>query len=91
MSRDMHVTAWTPPPFLVATTADHSVPPLSSVVYLTAMVRAGVPAGIHIFQQGPDGTELAQNYPVLSAWPELLESWLRLKCWTAAGKSILVP
>jgi len=81
MSPDKHVTARTPPYFLYATTTDQSVPPLSSVVFYTALVRAGVPAEIHIFQQGPHGTALAQSYPALSAWPGLLENWLRLNGW----------
>lgn len=81
VSPDKHVTAQTPPYFLYATTTDQSVPPLSSVVFYTALVRAGVPAEIHIFQQGPHGTALAQSYPALSAWPGLLENWLRQNGW----------
>jgi acetyl esterase/lipase len=81
MSPDLHVTAKTPPYFLYATTPDQSVPVLSSVVFYTALVRAGVPAEMHIFQEGPHGTALAQAYPALSAWPELLENWLRLNGW----------
>jgi dipeptidyl aminopeptidase/acylaminoacyl peptidase len=83
MSPDKHITARTPPYFLYATTPDQSVPVLSSVVFYTALVRAGVPAELHIFQEGPHGTGLAQNYPALSAWPELLENWLRLNGWIA--------
>jgi len=83
MSPDKHVTARTPPYFLYATTPDQSVPVLSSVVFYIALVRAGVPAELHIFQEGPHGTALGQNYPALSAWPELLENWLRLNGWIA--------
>jgi acetyl esterase/lipase len=89
VSPDKHVTAQTPPYFLYATTTDQAVPPLSSVVFYTALVRAGVPAEIHIFQQGPHGTALAQSYPALSAWPGLLENWLRQNGWMAP--SIPVP
>ena len=81
MSPDKHVTAQTPPFFLYATTTDQSVPVLSSVVFYTALVRAGVPAELHIFEKGPHGTALAQGYPALSAWPGLLENWLRLNGW----------
>jgi acetyl esterase/lipase len=81
MTPDKHVTAHTPPYFLYATTTDRSVPVLSSVVFYTALVRAGVPAELHIFQEGPHGTALGQAYPALSAWPELLENWLRLNGW----------
>jgi acetyl esterase/lipase len=88
VSPDKHVTAQTPPFFLYATTTDQAVPPLSSVVFYTALVRAGVPAEIHIFQQGPHGTALAQSYPALSAWPGLLENWLRLNGWIAASTPV---
>lgn len=83
MSPDKHVTAQTPPYFIYATTTDQSVPVLSSVVFYTALVRAGVPAELHIFQNGPHGTALAQGYQALSAWPGLLENWLRLNGWIA--------
>ena len=83
MSPDLHVTANTPPYFIYATTPDQSVPVLSSVVFYTALVRAGVPAEMHIFQEGPHGTGLAQGYAALSAWPDLLENWLRLNGWIA--------
>ncbi len=83
MSPDKHVTAKTPPYFLYVTTTDQSVPVLSSVSFYTALVRAGVPAEMHIFQSGPHGTGLAQNYPALSAWPDILENWLRLNGWIA--------
>lgn len=83
MSPDKHVTAQTPPYFLYATTTDQAVPVLSSVSFYTALVRAGVPAELHLFEQGPHGTGLAQGYPALSAWPELLENWLRLNGWIA--------
>lgn len=81
MSPDKHVTAQTPPFFLYATTTDQSVPVLSSVAFYMAMVRAGVPVELHLFQSGPHGTALAQGYPALSAWPALLENWLRLNHW----------
>jgi acetyl esterase/lipase len=84
LSPDKHVTAKTPPYFLYATTTDQSVPVLNSVVFYTALVRAGVPAELHIFQDGPHGTGLAQGYAALSAWPELLENWLRVNGWIPA-------
>jgi len=81
LSPDRHITAQTPPYFLYATETDQAVPVLSSVVFYTALVRAGVPAELHLFEQGPHGTALAQSYPALSAWPGLLENWLRLNGW----------
>lgn len=80
-SPDKNVTAQTPPFFIYATTTDQAVPVLSSVAFYTALEKAGVPAELHIFQAGPHGTALAQAYPALSAWPEMLENWLRLNGW----------
>jgi acetyl esterase/lipase len=87
-SPDKHVSAKTPPFFLYATTTDQAVPVLSSVVFYTALVRAGVPAEMHIFAQGPHGTALAQNYPALSAWTTLLENWLRLNGWLGSAAPV---
>jgi acetyl esterase/lipase len=83
LSPDMHVTARTPPFFLFSTTPDQSVPALSAISFYTALYRAGVPAELHIFQQGPHGTALSQSYPELAGWPTLLENWLRLNGWIA--------
>jgi acetyl esterase/lipase len=81
VSPDLLVTAHTPPFFLFSTTPDQSVPALSAIAMYTALYRAGVPAELHIFQQGPHGTGLAPNYPELANWPTLLENWLRLNGW----------
>jgi GntR family transcriptional repressor for pyruvate dehydrogenase complex len=37
-----------------------------SLRLIGALVRAGVPAEMHIFQQGPHGTALGQSYPELA-------------------------
>jgi len=84
VSPDLHVTVHTPPFFLFATTNDQSVPVLSAVSFYAALVRAGVPAEMHIFEQGPHGTALGQAYAELANWPNLLENWLRLNGWIAA-------
>jgi acetyl esterase/lipase len=81
ISPDKHVTPQTPPFFLYATTIDEKVPVLSSVVFYTALVRAGVPAEMHIFQSGPHGTALGEKYPALSIWPTILANWMRLNHW----------
>jgi acetyl esterase/lipase len=84
ISPDLHVTPRTPPFFLYATTPDQSVPVLSAVTFYTALVKAGVPAEMHIFQTGPHGTALGQSNPELAEWPTLLENWLRLNGWIAS-------
>jgi acetyl esterase/lipase len=85
MSPELHVTAQTPPAFLFTTTDDHTVPVLNSVMFYTALVKAGVPAEMHIFQHGAHGSGLAPTNPQLSVWPELLIKWMRERGYAGAG------
>jgi len=87
------VTAQTPPTFLFHTTGDLDVPPENSVMYYLALHKAGVPAELHIFQNGPHGTAMSnpdlRSPPAeapnavqpLKAWPALLANWLRVNGW----------
>jgi acetyl esterase/lipase len=84
MSPELHVTAQTPPTFLFTTTDDHTVPVLNSVMFYTALVKAGVPAEMHIFQHGAHGSGLAPTNPQLQPWTELLAKWMRERGYAAA-------
>ena len=77
LSNDQRVTAQTPPTFLFHTTADATVPVENSVRFYLALRKAGVPAEMHIFQNGPHGVGLAPTDATLSAWGGLLANWLR--------------
>lgn len=83
MSPELHVTAQTPPTFLFSTTDDHTVPVLNSVIFYTALVKAGVPAEMHIFQHGGHGSGLAPTNPQLEPWTELLIKWMRERGYAA--------
>jgi acetyl esterase/lipase len=76
------VTRDTPPCFLFHTGTDMTVPVLNSVNFYLALLRAGVPAELHVFERGHHGVGLAQNDPQLRKWPELLEGWMHLHGWT---------
>ena len=78
LSADQSVTASTPPTFLFLTNADTTVPAENSVAYYLALRKAGVPAEMHIFEQGPHGVGLAINNPALGEWPKLLMNWMRV-------------
>lgn len=78
MSTETQVTAQTPPTFLYQTNADTTVPAENAVYYYLALRKAGVPAEMHIFKNGPHGTGLALTDPALSEWPKLLENWMRV-------------
>jgi len=86
MSPSQNVSKDSPPYFLYATQTDQSVPVLSSVVFYQALTRAGVPAELHLFEQGPHGTALGGSYPALSIWPQMLTNWLRLHGWLPPQK-----
>jgi acetyl esterase/lipase len=79
LSSELQVTANTPPTFLFSTSADTTVPAENSVAYYLALHKAGVPAELHIFQNGPHGVGLALADPALSVWPTLLLDWLRVR------------
>jgi len=77
MSAETQVTAQTPPTFLFATEDDQTVPVLNSVMFYSALVKAGVPVEMHLFQHGAHGAGLAMANPQLKVWPELLLKWMR--------------
>ncbi len=79
LSTERAVTAETPPTFLFHTNADTGVPPENSVLYYLALRRHGVPAELHIYQDGRHGVGLAPKDPVLSSWPARLKDWLKVR------------
>ncbi len=85
MSAELHVTAQTPPAFLFQTTDDRTVPVLNSVMMYSALVKAGVPVELHIFQHGAHGAGLAAANPQLSPWTDLLMKWMRERGYAAAA------
>jgi len=77
LSGELSVTAQTPPTFIFQTNADTTVPAENSVYYYLALRKAGVPAEMHVFENGPHGVGLAMDDPALREWPGLLLNWLR--------------
>lgn len=85
LSSETQVTPQTPPTFLFSTTNDQGVSVLNSVLFYEALVRAGVPAEIHLFEQGHHGSGLGQGSPQLRMWPVLLQNWMYLHGWMASS------
>lgn len=83
LSAETRVTRDTPPTFLFATTDDGTVPVMNSVMFYEALVKAGVPAEMHLFQHGAHGAGLAKANPELSVWPGLLIKWMRERGYAA--------
>ncbi len=79
LSNETQVTAQTPPTFLFHTTTDATVPVENSVMFYSALRKAGVPAELHIYERGPHGVGLAQTDEALSSWPSRLAAWLRVR------------
>ncbi|MBL9122593.1 MAG: alpha/beta hydrolase, partial [Planctomycetaceae bacterium] len=75
-SNERRVTPQTPPTFLFHTTPDKAVVPENSILFYSALRRAGVPAELHIYSVGPHGVGLAQKLPEVSGWPQQCAAWL---------------
>jgi acetyl esterase/lipase len=86
LSAETQVTKDTPPTFIFTTTDDKTVPVMNSVMFYSALVKAGVPAEMHIFQHGAHGAGLAAANPQLSDWPDLLAKWMRERGYIAAAQ-----
>ena len=79
VSTDLQVSAQTPPTFLQHSTDDEIVSSENSVRFYLALVKAGVPAEIHIYQSGGHGYALAPLNADLADWTKRLADWLRLR------------
>jgi acetyl esterase/lipase len=77
-----HVTADTPPSFLVHAADDPSVPLDNSLAYLAALRAARVPAELHVFEEGGHGfgIHLARGKPA-EHWPDLFLTWAARHGW----------
>lgn len=91
LSAELQVTKDTPPTFIFSTTDDKTVPVMNSVMFYTALVKAGVPAEMHLFQHGKHGSGLAVNNPELSVWPDLLIKWMRERGYAKPESSPNMP
>lgn len=77
---DQAVTKDTPPTFLFHTDEDKGVVPMNSILFYAALKKHGVPAELHIYENGVHGVGLAPvnkfKDPGLSGWPDRLNEWL---------------
>jgi acetyl esterase/lipase len=77
-SNELQVTKETPPTFLVHTMTDATVPVENSLLFLSALRKAGVPFEFHLYEQGPHGFGLASTNPILASWADRCADWLGL-------------
>lgn len=76
LSAELNVTSETPPAFLWHTAEDASVPVQDSLLFASALHRAGVPFALHVFPNGRHGLGLAPNDPAVGQWTTLCARWL---------------
>jgi acetyl esterase/lipase len=76
LSLETLVTPVTPPTFLWHTADDEKVPVENSLLFASALGRAGVPFALHVYPHGRHGLGLATDDPVVGSWTALCGSWL---------------
>jgi acetyl esterase/lipase len=84
LSNDEQVTKETPPTFMVHTMTDTAVPVENSLLFITALRKAGVPFEFHLYERGPHGFGLGTKDPILATWPDRCADWLRLHGFVSA-------
>jgi acetyl esterase/lipase len=73
---DIRVTSETPPTFLVQTEDDRVAHVESSLRYYVALKEANVPVEMHLYTEGVHGYGLRRTALPVTAWPQLVETWL---------------
>jgi acetyl esterase/lipase len=63
---------------------DTAVPVENSLMFISALRKAGVPFEFHLYEQGPHGFGLAPTNPILATWAARCADWLGLHGFTKA-------
>jgi acetyl esterase/lipase len=77
LNPDLHVTARTPPTFLLQAEDDHIDSVYDSLAYFIALQKASVPAEMHMYAQGGHAFGLRRTKYPITEWPLLVERWLK--------------
>lgn len=76
LSAEANVTDQTPPTFIFHSQDDGAVPIENALLYFRACTARGVPAEMHVFERGGHGFGMWRDNEPVSAWPDLLETWM---------------
>lgn len=76
LNPNVPVSSKTPPTFLVQAEDDHVDGVKQSLVYYTALVKAHVPAEMHLYAHGGHAFGLRPTSNPITHWPALAETWL---------------
>lgn len=77
LNPDLQVTSQTPPTFLLHAEDDRVDPVEHSLVYYSALRKAGVSAEMHVYPKGGHAFGLRPTESAITGWPQLVETWLR--------------
>jgi len=77
LNSDLHITANTPPTFLVDAENDNVDGVSNTLSYYEALKNAGVPVEMHLYAEGRLAFGLRPTKLPITAWPRLAETWLR--------------
>jgi len=76
-SNELHVTAQTPPTFLILADDDNGVPPRNSIEFYLALKKCKIPAEMHIFRDGGHGFGMNKKNLAIDQWPNLFAQWMK--------------
>jgi acetyl esterase/lipase len=76
MSPELNVKPDTPPCFIWSTMEDRTVPVENSLLFASALRKAGVPFSLHIYEKGPHGLGLGRPGRPAPPWDADLLYWL---------------
>ena len=76
LNPDIPVTHNTPPTFLLQAEDDHVDNVNDSLAYYIALKNAGVPVEMHLYAKGGHAFGLRRTNLPITAWPQLVETWL---------------
>lgn len=74
-SNELHVTAETPPTFIIHASDDKGVLPANSIAFFERLLKHNVPAELHIYEKGGHGFGM-DNPTTEEAWMNSLKHWL---------------
>jgi acetyl esterase/lipase len=77
LNPNVAVSRETPPTFLVQAEDDYVDGVNQSLVYYTALAKAGVPAEMHLYAHGGHAFGLRRTQLPITGWPRLVDAWLR--------------
>lgn len=79
LSTELHVTKETPPTFLWHTVEDAAVPVENSLLFASALAKAGVPFELHVYEKGTHGMGLPGHGKPAPPWDVELLRWLKAR------------